>query len=115
MFEKRVLRKIFGSKRDEVRGEWWKLHSGELHNLCSSPDIIKLIKLRRTKWVGRLASMGEGRKVYKVSWESPKERNHLVDGGVDGSVGLECILGRLADGVWSGFTYLRIGTGGGLL
>jgi hypothetical protein len=52
VFENRVLRGMFGPKRDEVTGEWGKLHNGELHNLYSSPDIIRQIKSRRMRWVG---------------------------------------------------------------
>jgi hypothetical protein len=66
VFENRVLRRIFGPKRDEVMGEWRKLHNGELHNLCSSPDIIRQIKSRRMRWAGHVARMGEGRNVYRV-------------------------------------------------
>jgi hypothetical protein len=58
-----VLRGILGPERDEVTGKWRKLHNGELHNLCSSPDIIRQIKLRRMKWAGHVARMGEGRNV----------------------------------------------------
>jgi hypothetical protein len=65
VFENRVLRGIFGPKRDEVTGEWRKLHSGELHNLYSSPVIIRQIKSRRLEWAGNVARMGEGRKVYR--------------------------------------------------
>jgi hypothetical protein len=61
-----VLRAIFGPPRDEVTGEWRKLHSGELHNLYSSPDIIRQIKSRRMSWAGHVARMGEGRNVYRV-------------------------------------------------
>jgi hypothetical protein len=61
-----VLRGIFGPKRDEVTGEWRKLHSGEFHNLYSSPDIIRQIKSRRMRWAGHVARMGEGRNVYRV-------------------------------------------------
>jgi hypothetical protein len=64
--ENRVLRGIFGPKRDEVTGEWRKLHSGELHNLYSSPDIIRLIKSRRLRCAGPGARMGEDRKMYKI-------------------------------------------------
>jgi hypothetical protein len=63
VFENRVLRRIFGPKRDEVTGDWRKLHSGELHNLYSSPDIIRQIKSRRIWWAGHVARMGEGRNV----------------------------------------------------
>jgi hypothetical protein len=57
-----VLRRIFGPKRDEVAGEWRKLHIGELLNLCSSPDIIRRIKSRRMRWAGHVARMVEGEK-----------------------------------------------------
>jgi hypothetical protein len=63
VFENRVLRRIFGPKRDEVTGEWRKLHSEELHNLYSSPDIIKQIKSGRVRWAGHVARLGEGRNV----------------------------------------------------
>jgi hypothetical protein len=66
VFENRVLRRIFGPKRDEVTGEWRKLHNEELHNLYSSPDIIRQVKSRQMRWVGHVARMGEERKVYKV-------------------------------------------------
>jgi hypothetical protein len=66
VFKNRVLTRIFGPKRDEVTGEWRKLHNEELHNLYSSPDIIRQVKSRRIRWAGHLARMGEGRKVYKV-------------------------------------------------
>jgi hypothetical protein len=59
VFENRVLRRIFGPKRDEVTGEWRKLHSGELHNLYSSPDIIRLINSRRMRWAKHVARMRE--------------------------------------------------------
>jgi hypothetical protein len=66
VFENRVLRRIFGPTRDEVTGEWRKLHCGELHNLYSAPDIIRQIQSRRLRWVGHVASMGGGRNVYRV-------------------------------------------------
>jgi hypothetical protein len=92
-FENRVLRGIFGPKRDDVKREWRKLHSEELHNLFSSPDIIRQIKPRRMRWAGHVARMGEERKLYK---ESPKERDHSEDQGIGGRMGSEWILGRLA-------------------
>jgi hypothetical protein len=58
--------------------------------------------------------MGEGRNLYRVWWESPKGKDHLEDQGIDGRIGSNWTLGRLVGG-WSGFTWLRIGTGGGLL
>jgi hypothetical protein len=66
VFKNRVLRRIFGPKRDEVTGEWRKLHNEELHNLYSTPDIIRQVKSRRIRWAGHVARMGEKRKVYNV-------------------------------------------------
>jgi hypothetical protein len=62
VFENRVLRRIFGPKKDEVTGGWRKLYSEELHNLCSSPDIIRQVESRRMRWAGHVARMGEERK-----------------------------------------------------
>jgi hypothetical protein len=61
-----VQRRIFGPKRDEVTGQWRKLHSGELHNLYLPPDIIRRIKSRTMRLAGHVARMGEGRNVYGV-------------------------------------------------
>jgi hypothetical protein len=77
VFENRVLRRIFGPKRDEVTGEWRKLHSEEIHNLYSSPDIIRLVKSRRMRWAGHVARMGEDRKVYKVLVGKPEGKRPL--------------------------------------
>jgi hypothetical protein len=66
VFENRVLRGTFGPKRDEVTGERRKLHNGELHNLYSSPDIIRQIKSRRMRWARHVDCMGGGRNVCRV-------------------------------------------------
>jgi hypothetical protein len=66
VFENRVLRRIFGPKRDEVIGEWRKLHNKELHDLYSSPSVIRNIKSRRMRWAGPVARMGEKRNVYRL-------------------------------------------------
>jgi hypothetical protein len=73
IFEKRVLRKMFGPKREED-GSWRKLHSDELHNLYSSPNIVRVIKSRRMRWAGHVARMGEGRGFYRflVGWPEGK-------------------------------------------
>jgi hypothetical protein len=78
VFENRVLRRIFGPKRYEVTGEWRKLHNGELHNLYSSPDIIRQIKSRRMRWAGHVARMEEGRDVYRVLVGKPEGKRPLV-------------------------------------
>jgi hypothetical protein len=102
VFENRGLRRMFGPKRDEVTGQCRKLQNGELDNLYSSPDIFRQIKSRRMRWMGHVARMGEKEKCTRFGWESPKEKDHLEDRGVDGRVGLEWILRRLAGrrGVW---------------
>jgi hypothetical protein len=115
VFENRVLRRIFGPKGDKVTEEWRKLHNGELHNLYSSSDISRQIKSRIMRWAGYVARMGEGRNVYKVSMRKPEGKRPSEDRILYGRMGLEWKLGRLAWGVWSGFTWLRIGAGGGLL
>jgi hypothetical protein len=61
-----MLRRVFGPNRDEVTGEWRKLHSGELHNLYLSPDIIRQIKSRRMRWAGHVACMGGGRNLSRL-------------------------------------------------
>jgi hypothetical protein len=66
VFENRVLKRIFGSKRDEVIGEWRKLHNEELHDLYSSPSIIRIMKARRMRWAGHVARMGEKRNAYRL-------------------------------------------------
>jgi hypothetical protein len=77
VFENRVLRRIFGPKRDEVTGECRKLHSEELHNLFSFPDIIRQVKSRRMRWAGHVARMGEERKLYKVLVGKSEEKRPL--------------------------------------
>jgi hypothetical protein len=77
VFENRILRRIFGPKRDEVTGEWRKLHNEELHNLYSSPDITRQVRSRRMRWVGNVARMGEERKVYNVLVGKPEGRRPL--------------------------------------
>jgi hypothetical protein len=77
VFENRVLRRIFRSKRDEVTGEWRKLHNEVFHNLYSSPDIIRQVKSRRMRWAEHVARMGEEREVYKVLVGKPEGKRPL--------------------------------------
>ncbi|KAJ4450195.1 hypothetical protein ANN_01602 [Periplaneta americana] len=74
VFENKVLRKIFGAKRDEVTGEWRKLHNGDLHAFYSSPDIIRNIKSRRLRWAGHVARMGESRNAYRMLVMRPERK-----------------------------------------
>jgi hypothetical protein len=73
VFENRVLRKIFGPRRDEVSGGWRKLHNEELHGLYSSPSIIRVIKTRRMRWAGHVARMDEVRGAYNILVGRPPE------------------------------------------
>jgi hypothetical protein len=66
VFENRVLRRIVGPKRDEVTGEWRKLHNEGLNDLYSSPNIVRVIKSCRMRWVGHIACLGETRGIYSV-------------------------------------------------
>ena len=66
MFENRVLRRVFGPKRDEVTGEWRKLHNEELRDLYYLTNIVRVVKSRRMRWAGHVARMGQGREVYRV-------------------------------------------------
>jgi hypothetical protein len=76
VFENRVLRKIFGPKREED-GSWRKLHNDEFHSLHSSPNIVRVIKSRRMRWVGHVAHMVEGRGAYRVLVGRPEGKRPL--------------------------------------
>ena len=78
MFENKVLRRIFGPKRDEVTGEWRKLHNKELSDLYCSPNIVRVIKSRRLRWAVHVAVMGERRGVYRVLVGKPEGKRPLV-------------------------------------
>jgi hypothetical protein len=77
VFNNKVLRRIFGPKRDEVTGGWRKLHNEELRDLYSSPSIIRILKLRRMGWAGHIARMGEKRNAYRLSVEKPEGKRPL--------------------------------------
>ena len=115
LFENRVLRRIFGSKWNEVTGEWRKLHNDELNGLYSSPIIVRVIKSRRMLWAGHVARMGERRSVYRALVGKREGKNHLEDPGVDGRVILRKFFRKWNVNTLSGSIWLRIGTDGGLL
>ena len=77
VFENRVLRRVFGPKRDEVTGEWRKLHNEELRDLYSLPNIVWVVKSRRMRWAGHVAHMGEGRGVHRVLVGKPEGKRPL--------------------------------------
>jgi len=77
VFENMVLRRIFGLRRDEVTGERRRLHNEELNDLYSSPNIVRVIKLRKMRWVGHVASIGEERRVYRVLVGKPERKRPL--------------------------------------
>jgi hypothetical protein len=74
LVENRVLRRIFGPKKDEATGEWRRLHNEELKDLYSSPNIIRLIESRRMRWAGHVACMGENRVAYRILVGRPEGR-----------------------------------------
>jgi hypothetical protein len=76
VFDSKVVGMMFGPKRDEMTGGWRKLHNEELHDLCSSPSIIRIIKSRRMRWVEHVARMGEKRNAYRLLVGKPEGGDH---------------------------------------
>jgi len=77
VFENRVLRRVFGPKKDKVTGEWRKLHNEELSDLYSLPNIVRVVKLRGMRWAWHVAHMGEGKGVHRVLVGKPEGRRPL--------------------------------------
>jgi len=115
VFENRVLRRIFGPRRDEVMGECRRQHNEEINDLYSSPNFVWVIKSRRMRWAGHVARMGEERVCIGSWWGNRRERDHWGDLGVDGWIILGRISRRWDVGIRTGLGWPRIGTGGGHL
>jgi hypothetical protein len=115
VFENRVRRKIFGPKRDEMTGEWRKLHNEEINDLNSLLSTVRVIKSRRMRRAGHVAHMGREEASTGFWWKNLKERNTLVDPGVVGRIILSWIFRKWDMGMWAGLSWLRIETGGGHL
>jgi hypothetical protein len=99
VFENSALRRIAGPKADKVTGEWRKLRNEELHDLYSSPNIVRVIKSRRMRWAGHITRMGEGRCVYRVLIGKTEGKSHWGDPGIDGKIILSWIFRKWDVGV----------------
>ena len=106
---------IFGHRRDEVKGEWRRLHNEELNDLYSSSNIVRVIKWRRMRWAGHVARMGVERGCTGPWWGNRREGDQWGDLDVDGRIILGWISGRWDVGIWTGLGWPRIETGGGRL
>jgi len=115
MFENMVLRRIFGTRRNEVTGDWRRLHNEELNDLYSSPNTVRVIKSIRMRWAGHVARMGEERGRIGSWWGNRRERDHWGNLGADGWIILRWISRRWDVGMWTGLGWPRIDTGGGSL
>ena len=97
-----VFRRIFGPRRDEVTGEWRRLHNEELNDLCSSPNIFRLIKSRRVRWAGHVAHMGERRGVHRVLVGKPEGKRPLRRPRHRWEDNIKMDLQEVGCGVWTG-------------
>jgi hypothetical protein len=113
VFENTVLRKMFGPKSDDDLS-LRKLHNDELHSLYSSPNIVRVIKSRRLRWAGHVACMGEGRGVYRVLVGRPEGKRPLGRPRRRGEVKIKMDLREIGIDGRTGFSWLRIDSGGGL-
>ena len=115
VFKNRVLRRIVRPKRDEVTGEWRRLHKEELYALHSPTNIIRVIKSRRLGWAEYVARMGEKRGVYMVLVRKPVERGPLRRLRCRWEDNIKMDIREVVWGTLTGSIWFRIGTGGGLL
>ena len=115
MFENRVLRRIFGPKRDDVTREWRKLHNEQLKDLYSSPNIFRVIKSKRMRWAGHVARLRERRGVYRVLVVKTEGKRPLGRPRLRWENNIKIGLQEVGCGVWTGSSWLKKGTGGGYL
>jgi hypothetical protein len=115
VFENRVLRRIFGPKRDEVTGGRRRLHNKELYVLYSSPNIIRAIKSRTLRWAGHVARMGERRGAYRALVGKAEGRRPLGRLRRRWENNIKMDLREVGWGAWTASIWITIGTGGGLL
>jgi hypothetical protein len=110
-----MRRRIFGPKRDEVTGEWRRLHNEELYDLYSSPNIFRVIKSRRLRWARHVARIGESRSAYRVLVGKREERRPLGRPRHRWENSIKRIFDKWDGGAWTESVWLRTGTSGGLL
>ena len=115
VFENRVLRRIFGTRRDEVTGEWRKIHNEELNDLYPSSNNFRVIKSRRMRWAGYVACMGKQRGLYMDLVGKSEGKRRLGSSIPNWVIILRWIFWKWDVGVWTGSIWLRIGTSGGHL
>jgi hypothetical protein len=101
-FYLQYLHQLFGPKRDEVTEEWRKLHNEELHDMYSSPSIVRMIKSRRMSWAGQVVRMGRREACIGFWWGNWRERDQWGEPGVDGRIILGWIFRKWDVGVWTG-------------
>jgi hypothetical protein len=114
LFENKVLRRIFGRKREE-HGSWRKLHDDELHSLYSSLNTVRVIKSRRMRWRGHVTPMGRGEVLTEFWLGGPKGRDHWEDLGIGARITLRWTFGKRGSMGRIRFGWLRIGSSGRLL
>jgi hypothetical protein len=114
VFENRMLRRIFGPKREED-GLWGKLHNDELHSLYSSPNIVRVSKSNRMRWAGHVARIGEGRGVYRILVGRPEGKRPLGRPRSRWEDNIKMDLREIGIDGRTGFSWLSVGSSGGLL
>ena len=114
--ENRVVMRIFGAKRDEVAGDWRRLHNEKLYDLYFSSDIIQVIKSGWLGWAGHVERIVEKRGAYRVLVGNPEEKGELGRRRCvcvcEGNIKMDLLLVELGEGAWTRLNWLRIGTGG---